>query len=278
MSPKGKTVRKVVIGAAGRGTRFLPITSVIPKEMLPIIDRPLLEYVLEEAIVSGIEEIILVISKSKKFLLDYLKSSKVLPKNINVKVLYQNDEVYGDAVPVLLASKYLTNEPFLVLWADSFGLKKYSRVENLLKAYKKYAKPIISLIPISPEETFLYAVPDVDRKDGKIIIKRLLEKPGLNAPSLFAAPNGFILEPSIFKYLKSLSPNPRSGELSLIDAIDNFCRENLVYGLVFDKPFFEAGNKVDYVKTTVGVALEREDINENVRKKLSLYCSFLPPK
>lgn len=264
----GKKVRKILIAAAGRGTRLLPITSAVPKEMLPVIDKPVFQYVLEEALVAGIEEVILVINKQKKVLLEYIKNGdspnfKQLLKKIKLRVVYQKGKLYGDAVPVMAAKKFLQDGPFLVLWADSFSLPKYSRIKKMIDSYKRYGASVLSLIPIAKQQTNLYAVPQIEGKNKDVvIIKRLLQKPGpKRAPSLLSAPNGYILNPDIFNYLKNFKPNSQ-GELTLIDAIDLYCQDKDVYGVIFRKPFYDAGNRVDYVKATLGVALERPDLKK----------------
>lgn len=268
-----KNVKKLVVAAAGNGTRLLPITSVVPKEILPIIDKPLIQYVLEDNLANGIEELILVISKNKELLLDYLEntSSKELKDLINkikITIVYQQEAgKYGDAVPIMAAESHL-DEPFLVAWSDSFSLRKDDRIKDLLLTYKNYQRPVISLIPISQRETKLYAIPKIQSiKKSVGVVERLLEKPGPEqAPSLFGAPNGFILEPDIFPYLKKLKPNNK-GEYSLIDAIDAYCQENLIYGNVFNSPFFEAGNKVDVIKSVQAIANYREDLKELLKRR-----------
>lgn len=263
-----KYVKKLVVPAAGRGTRLLPITSVLPKEILPIIDKPMIQYVLEESLERGIEELILVINPKKKLLLTYLENTssqeiKTLLKKIKMTVVYQEENgKYGDAVPIIAAAEHLS-EPFLVSWADSFSLKKDGRIKKLLDTYAIYQKPVISLIPISKSGTIIYAVPKIKKVKSEIcIIERLLEKPGPNdAPSLLGAPSGFILEPDIFRSLIKLKPN-KKGEYSLIDAIDDYCQSSVVYGRIFKKPFFEVGNKVDMIKTISQIGKFREDLKD----------------
>lgn len=263
----GKKVKRVLIAAAGKGTRLAPITSVLPKEILNIIDKPTLHYVFEENIVPGIEEVILVTNQTKSILLDYLKNGsstefQEIMNNIKLTVIYQDGEKYGDAIPIMCAQKYLEDEPFLVAWADSFSLRNYSRIDKLLDTYQKHQKPVISLIPITKYETSIYAVPNIKRTLRKdlIVMDRLLEKPGPGkAPSLLGAPNGFILEADIFPYLHRLKPN-KKGEYSLIDGIDFYCQNNPLLGLVSSHPFFEAGNKKDMIKTILKMSFVRDDL------------------
>lgn len=266
-------VKKIVVAAAGKGTRLLPITSVLPKEILPIVDKPVIQYVLEEGIVDGIEELVLVISKKKELLLNYLENTtsgelKDLIKNVKITIVYQQEGgKYGDAVPIMAAADHLKDEPFLVAWSDSFSLRQDGRIRELLATYQTYQKPVISLIPISERETSLYAVPEIKNiKKSVGEVKRLLEKPGPErAPSLVGAPNGFVLEPEIFLYLNNLTPN-KKGEYSLIDAIDVYCQEKMVYGRIFKGPFFEAGNKADVIATVSRIAEYRDDLKELQQK------------
>ena len=269
-----KTVKKLVVAAAGRGTRLLPITSVLPKEILPIVDKPVFQYVLEEGIADGIKELVLVISREKELLLKYLENTvsgdfRSLLRRIKITIVYQKEGgKYGDAVPIMAAMDHLEDEPFLVAWSDSFSLRKDGRVKELLDTYQSYQKPVISLIPITQRETSLYAVPKISKVAKSIVmIERLLEKPGSkDAPSLFGAPNGFVLEPDVFSYLRQLKPN-KKGEYSIIDAIDAYCQENLVYGKIFRGPFFEAGNKADVIKTVSRIAYYREDLKKMIKER-----------
>lgn len=265
-----KQLRKVLVAAGGLGTRFLPITTSVPKEMFPLIDKPVIQYVLEEALVNGIEELILVLSKDKNSLLDYLKNSKDkdfqnLLKNIKITSVYRKENSpLGNGMPLLDFRKYIDNEPFLVLWGDSFGLRKHKRIERMLKLYSKFHRPIICFIPFFERARYLYAVPKVEQfSKDLLIVKRIFEKPGrkkIVSPYVFA--NGYLLEPDIFPYLEKLKCN-KKGEIVLEDAIDAYCQKNLVYGMVFRKPLFEAGNKIDYIKSSLKLLLYRKDLKES---------------
>lgn len=262
-----KSVKKVVIAAAGLGTRFLPVTAKLPKELLPIIDKPTIQYVLEEALISGIEEIILVINHKKKILQDYLKSSqdskfRKLLNQVKLRIVFQDSEYYGTGAPLLATRNYVGEEPFIYLFADSFSLGKYGRIQGLIKAYGKLQTPIISLIPCSENSTSIYGIAQVQKLvDNIVIVKKLVEKPKQKlTPPIFAAPNGYLLTPGVFGYLDKINLE-ENGELAT--NLPEFCQENLVHGVIFDSPFFEAGNKVDFVKTQLKMLFEREDLNES---------------
>lgn len=272
---------KVVVAAAGIGSKFFPLATRLPKEMFPVIDKPVLQYVIEEALHPGIDEIILVINKNKKMLFDYLLLNtspefQKLLKGIKLTVTYQTGNKYGDAIPILCAEKYVKNLPFLVLWADCFSLRKFSRIKELLRIYEKYKKPAVSFVPISAEQTaYSAAVPRIKRVNGNLItFDRMFKNPGpIHAPALLTAPSGFILEPEIFNYIKNLKSN-KTGEYCLIDAIDDYCKKNLMYGLIFKKPFFEAGNPKDLIKTIMRIPFYRDDLKD-IKKEIVKFSKMV---
>lgn len=264
-----KRVKKVLVAAGGLGTRFLPISSTLAKEMFPLIDKPVIQYVLEECLVNGIEELILVISKEKKVLLDYLKNSKdiefqKLLKRVKITFLYRKDSFpLGNGIPLLDFKKHIKDGPFLVLWGDSFGLRKHRRIEKMLKLYSKLQRPIICFIPFFERARFLYAIPEIKQvSKNLLIIKRIFEKPGKKKiASPYAFGNGYLMEPDLFPYLERLKPN-KKGEIVLEDAIDSYCQNNLVYGMVFREPLFEAGNKIDYIKSSLRLLLYKKELKK----------------
>ncbi len=276
----GKKVRTIVIAAAGVGSRFSPLAPILPKEMFPIIDKPVIQYVIEEANVSGINEIIIVINKNKQILVDYLlknDSFRKTLKNTSIKFVHQEGQHYGDAIPIISAEKFLKKEPFLVLWADSFSLPKFERIKNLIRIYDKYQKSVVSFIPISVEQTaYSAAVPRIKRVNGNLItFDRIFKNPGpIHAPALLTAPSGFILEPEIFLHLHKLEPN-KQGEYCLINAIDSYCKKHLTYGLIFKKPFFEAGNPKDLIKTIIKIPFYRDDLKDIAKEIKSINITNL---
>ncbi len=264
-----KKVKKLVLAASGFGTRFLPITTSLPKEMFPIIDKPVFQYVLEEGLIKGIEELILVVSKDKWILLDYIKRSKdknfqKLLKSVKITIVYRKPELLGNAAPVLSAKKYLKDDPFVVLWADSFGLRKDNRIGKMLSTYLTVQKPVVCLFPFFERARYIYAVPKVEKvSKDLLIVKRIFEKPGnkkIASPYCFG--NGYLLEPNIFDYIERLKPTEK-GELVLEEAVDAYCQKNLTYGMVFRDEFFEAGNKQDFIKTSLKLLLYREDLKDS---------------
>lgn len=264
-----KEVTKIVIAAAGLGTRFTPTTHVIPKELFPLINKPVIHFVLEEALTPNIKEVVLVINNKKDSVVEYLKnhagdlSDKLKKKTITV--VYQDMSKYGDAIPILNARKHLENSVFLVLWSDFFSLKKYKRISNLYDIYKKYQKPVASFIPITAKQTSASAaVPRIKRVNGNLItFDAITKNPGpIHATSLLTAPSGFIFNSEIFNYLDKIKPN-KAGEFCIIDAIDDYSRNKLAYGVIFKKPYFETGNPTDFIKSILKLTFYEEDFREN---------------
>lgn len=275
----GRIVRKVVIAAAGQGTRLQPITSVLPKEILPVVDRPVFQYVLEEAIAPGIEEVILVIKPKKRILLDYINSSsslefKQLIRQVKLTVVYQLDTSYGTGAALMAAKPYLKDEPFLMLFADSFSPKQFQRIPGLITAYLKYQQPVISLMIVSAPDTYTYGIVQVKPVKGNLVrIERFWEKPGpkILPPPFYAAPNGYILTSDIF----SLIGLDQSGELDV--NIASYCQERLVYGVVFDGPYFEVGNRTDLIKSTGKMPFYRSDLT-NIQLEIRSFMKKLAHK
>lgn len=262
-----KSLKKVVICAAGKGTRMLPITSVIPKEMLPIINKPVIQYVLEEAIVPGIEEVILVINSRKSIILKYIKSSNSgefnkLMRKINLKIVYQQRGCYGSACPLVAAQKYLENDPFLVLFADSFGMREHSRIEDMIKVYSEHGNSVICLVPATERHKKIYGIAKIKNRNGMVVVKNIIEKPGRSVSgSIFAAPNGYLLTKGFFSSIKSLKPG-KGEELGLPNAVNHYCKKNIVQGAIFEGPFFEVGNRLDFVDTQVRMSAYNKGVRE----------------
>ncbi len=260
-----KYIRKAVITAAGKGTRFFPISREIPKEMLFIIDRPVIEYVIDEILSTDVDEIIVVTTRKKKQLIQYLKelhksTSKGKFKDIELKFCYQTGDKYGDAIPVLSARKFVGDEPFLLHFGDSFSLGNFHRLNNLIKLYEDTKKNVVSLIPISKEQTKIYAVPRIlGNNQGKFLINGIKKSPGPGkATSYFGAPNGFVLKPEIFQFMDQIKPF--KGEYSLISALNLAAKKETLIGQVFLQPFFEAGNMEDFAKSTIELSALRSKI------------------
>ena len=269
-------IRKVVILAAGRGTRLLPITSVVAKELLPIIDTPVIEYVLQEAIIPGVEEVILVTNKQKTSLVEYLStggspSLKKLIENVSLRVVYQEERTsdYGTGAGLLSVIDEVKGAPFSLIFADSFGLQKDKRIEEMADLFEKFGIPIVSLIPIKQEQLQTYGIPiTTTRDDGQIRITEILEKPAhFSSPEPMATPGAFILTPDIVSYVEKVNRDA-NGEIPFSIALSDYCKEHEVIGHLFKGHFFEAGNRADFAKSVIEMSLLRDDTANSVRTLL----------
>lgn len=259
-------VTTIVVLAAGKGTRLYPFTSVIPKELFPIVDRPVIQYVLEEAIVPGIREVVLVVNAQKRLVVDYLRSNnsrefQKLLAGVTLTIVNQPNGSYGSGAALLAAREHLSDGPFLVLFGDSFGLRQDGRVPSLLKTHQMYRSPVVSLIRISERGLSLYGIPKIKKKMGnKVIIEGIVEKPGpAFKGELLAAPNGYIVTLEVFSYLEALRP-AESGEVSFPESLSFYQGKTTVYGDIFEGPFFEAGNPEDVIQSTLEMARHRPDL------------------
>ncbi len=285
-----KKITKVVIPAAGFGTRFLPQTKAMPKEMLPVVDKPVIQYVVEEAVESGIEDVIIVTGYSKRAIEDHFDTPNAeLVRNLEQgKKFKMLDEVraiselanfiyirqkgpYGNATPIKSAKHLLSEEPFLVLWGDDFIWAKPHRAQQMIDAYNKYEATILCGIKTDKkEDTERYAyVKGNELGNGVWKVEELIEKPGLDkAPSNLAIVSGYVLTPDIFNILDSQKPG-RGGEYYLPEAIDILAKKHPVYAIeIQNGKYYDTGNKFEYMKTVVERALEHPDINGEFRKFL----------
>lgn len=282
-------ITKAVIPAAGFGTRFLPQTKAMPKEMLPIVDKPVIQYVVEEAIGAGIEDIVLVTGWHKRAIEDHFDYPFELEKRLEewgkpelidsvrriadlANFIYIRQKgPYGNATPIKSVEHLMKDDPFLVLWGDDFVLAKPSRAQQLINAYQKYEATILCGIrtnDVNNEERYAY-VDGVDLGNGVWKVNRLIEKPGRGkAPSNLAVVSGYLLTPDIFPILKTQKPG-RGGEYYLPEAIDALAMQHPVYAVeIQNGKYYDTGNKLEYMKTVVDLALQHPEINGEFRKYL----------
>ncbi len=281
----------MVIPAAGWGTRFLPQTKAIPKEMLPVIDKPVIQYVVEEAVDSGIKDIIIVTGWQKRAIEDHFDRSFELEKYLesvgktrelnqikeiaglaNFIYIRQKSEQYGNAIPILMTEAVIGNEFFAVLWGDEFIAAHPPRLKQMLEIYKKYKGAVISAVELTTEDQFSrYGIPEIELIEENVFkIKKIVEKPGSEkAPSKFASHGGYILPPEIFKIIKNLKPG-KGGEIWLVDAINELISQNYpVYGCeIKNGKYYDTGNKLEYLKTVVDFALSSPDFSKELRQYL----------
>jgi len=283
-----KKITKVVIPAAGFGTRFLPQTKAMPKEMLPIVDKPVIQYVVEEAIDSHVENIIIITGSNKRAIEDHfdvpsedliknliagkkmhlLKEIEKISKMANFIYIRQKG-LYGNGTPVLTAEPAIEDEPFAVLWGDEFIYSKPPRLQQMIKVYEKLGGIIISGVKIEKKEDLKrYGIADLTHIENNVYkINKIVEKPGPDeAPSDIATHGGYILPPEIFSALKQIKPG-KGGEIWLTDAINFLKKEGLpVYTVVIENgKYYDTGNKFEYLKTVIEFALTHEEINGDFR-------------
>jgi len=288
-----KKIRKAVIPAAGFGTRFLPQTKAMPKEMLPIVDKPVIQYVVEEAVESGVKDIIVVTGALKRAIEDHfdvpnadlirnleaggkhhlLEEINKLSEMANFIYIRQKGP-YGNGTPVLSAEPAIEDEPFAVLWGDEFIYSKPPRLAQMKKVYEKYGGIVISGVKIEKKEDLSrYGIADLEPVEGEgnvYKIKAIVEKPHPDeAPSNIATHGAYILPPEIFGALKRLTPG-KGGEIWLVDAINLLRNEGFpVYAVEIENgKYYDTGNKIEYLKTMVEFALQHPDVNGAFRKFL----------
>lgn len=284
-------ITKVVIPAAGFGTRFLPQTKAMPKEMLPIVDKPVIQYVVEEAVESGIQDVVIVTGSSKRAIEDHfdnpnqdlvsnlkmgnkedlLAKTKAIADMANFIYVRQKGP-YGNGVPVLAAESIVGNEPFAVLWGDEFIYSKPPRLKQMIDAYAKYPGIVISGVRIEKKEDVKrYGIADVTQVDGNVYkINKIVEKPNPeDAPSNLATHGAYILPPEIFHALKNITPG-KGGEIWLTDAINYLHEQGVpVYAVEIENAhYYDTGNKLEYMKTVLDFALKHDEIGEDFKAYL----------
>ena len=291
-----KKIRKAVIPAAGFGTRFLPQTKAMPKEMLPIVDKPIIQYIVEELVNAGIEDIVIVTGYHKRTIEDHFdKPSMELIENLRMggpkklPLLQEIEKIsemanfiyvmqkgpYGNGTPLLNVRELIGDEPFIYAWSDDFvKAEPVSRFQQLINAYQEYECSVLTAVKVTHNS-------DYDRygfaggkkiKEGIIDVDTIIEKPGKdNAPSDFATVSGFVLTPDIFGYLDIALANLREGdELWYNDALKLMLEDGKKVKACVIKGgrYYDTGNKLEYLKTVVEFALEHPDINGSFRKFL----------
>ena len=288
-----KKIRKAVLPVAGFGTRFLPATKATPKEMLPIIDKPLVQYAVEEAIKIGIEEIIFITNPSKYSIKNHFDKSLLLEEKLiksgkfdfveklnpsefnDIKFTYVNqDEQKGLGHAILLAEDFINNEPFAVLLPDDLFLSEKSCLMQLDEVYRQTNGSVIAVNKIDADNIHKYGVIKPGLVNSRAIqVVDIVEKPKYeDAPSDIAVCGRYILNSSIFKYLNITSPD--SGEeIQLTDAIKLMLKDESVYACVYEGEKFDCGSKKGFVEATLAIALRdpeiKDEIKDLIRKQLN---------
>ncbi|MCA0756498.1 UTP--glucose-1-phosphate uridylyltransferase GalU [Paenibacillus sp. N4] len=281
-------VRKAIIPAAGLGTRFLPATKAMPKEMLPIVDKPTIQYIVEEAVESGIEDIIIVTGKGKRAIEDHFDNSFELEQNLlekgKIELLNEvqksskmvdihyirQKEARGLGHAIWCARKFIGNEPFAVLLGDDIVQAKKPCLKQLIEQYDRYTSSVIGVQCVPENEVSRYGVVDGKEINNRLFsVSGLVEKPKKeDAPSTIAIMGRYILSPSIFKILENQQPGA-GGEIQLTDAIAQLNRMETVYAYDFEGIRYDVGEKLGFIKTQLEFALQREELREDLLQYLS---------
>jgi len=280
-------VRKAVITAAGWGTRFLPITRSQPKEMLPLVDKPLIQYCVEEAVSSGIEQIILITALGKRAIEDYFDRSfeleYVLEQKGETKLLQEMRELsnlvdicyirqkeqLGLGHAILTAKGIITEEPFAVLLPDDIIDSEVPVLKQMIEVYEQYETNVVAVEPISSEQTIKYGIIEPKRISGHIYqVLSLAEKPEpAEAPSNLGVVGRYILMPQIFDALE-VTPPGKNQEIQLTDALQLLLKQQPIYACEFEGVRYDAGTPLGWLKATVAFALKHPDIGQELREYL----------
>ena len=290
-----KKIRKAVIPSAGFGTRFLPQTKAMPKEMLPLVDKPVIQFVVEELVDAGITDIILVTGYHKRTIEDHFDAaSKDLVENLKAGgekkkplldqvegisrlanfVYVRQKGPYGNGTPLLNVRHLIGNEPFIYTWSDDFILANPSRFKQMIEIYERYEAPVLAGVRAKTDEDYdRYGFAGGDSiEDGLIEVDSLIEKPGKEAaPSDLATVSGFIFTPDIFNYLDKVLENLKEGEEFYYNQALKLMLEDgkkLLAAEIKGGKFYDTGNKLEYMKTVVEFALTHPDIRDDFSKFL----------
>ena len=283
-----KRIRKAVIPAAGYGTRFLPVTKAIPKEMIPIVDKPVIQYIVEEALQSGIEEILIITGHGKRAIEDHFDTNIDLElqlrqqgkdqllhlvqdiSSINIHYIRQKHmRGLGDAIRC--AESFIDNEPFAVLLGDDVVYNpEQPALKQMMDAFSRLGAPMLGCQEVPQELVSRYGIVQGQPTDDDRVVKLIdmVEKPAVDeAPSRLAALGRYILTPDIFEILRRVQPG-KGGEIQLTDALRLMADREAVYAYTFSGRSYDTGNKLGFLKATVEYALRREDLGEAFREYL----------
>ncbi len=288
MSSTVKRVRKAVIPAAGLGTRFLPATKSTPKEMLPVVDKPSIQYVVEEAVAAGLTDILIITGRNKRAIEDHFDRNFELEHLLEAGERYellnvvqassdlgdihyvrQRDPLgLGHAVSV--ARMHVGDEPFAVLLADDIMVDNAALLTSMLEVHERYGRSVLALLEVPPEEISSYGCVDTRSRDGDLVeVQGIIEKPpAAEAPSNLAVFGRYVFTPDIFDALDRITPG-RGGELQLTDAIALLLKEQTVYGRTFTHGRHDIGQRLGFLRANVELALARDDLGPQVREMLA---------
>ena len=275
-------VRKAIIPAAGLGTRFLPATKAQPKEMLPIVDKPTIQYIIEEAVASGIEEILIITGRNKKSIEDHFDKSVELEMElekagkqemlemvreisdmVNIHFIRQK-EPRGLGHAIHCAKSFVGNEPFAVMLGDDVVDSEVPCLKQLIDCFNEYKTTILGVQTVSPENVNKYGIIDGIPIENRVYkVKRLVEKPSIEeAPSNIAILGRYIITPQIFEILENTKPG-KGNEIQLTDALETLIKNEAMYAYDFEGRRYDVGDKLGFLEATVEFALKREGLRED---------------
>lgn len=281
-------ITKAIIPVAGLGTRFLPLSKVVAKELWPLVDKPVIQYIVEEAKASGIKEIMFVTKGERDAVLDYFKRNQkieeLLKERKKDRLLAELERLaelcdglsfshapqkkpLGDGHAILQAQKWAGNDPVAVLWADDVVESVEPCLLQLSKIFETCQKPVLALYRLPAEQLPFYGVADVEKIANRLFkLKKVIEKPALNeAPSDLAVVGKYILTPEVFAYLKKAKPSSR-GEIILADVLDKMLGEGkLIYGYEFKGKWLECGNKAAWLRSSFYLARKHPEFGPGLK-------------
>ncbi|MCD8909542.1 UTP--glucose-1-phosphate uridylyltransferase GalU [Staphylococcus gallinarum] len=278
-------IKKAIIPAAGLGTRFLPATKAMPKEMLPILDKPTIQYIVEEAVAAGIEDIIIVTGKHKRAIEDHFDNQKELemildekgkedllkdvqyPSNLANMFYVRQKEQKGLGHAIWTAKQFIGEEPFAVLLGDDIVQSETPAIKQLMNQYDKTGKSIIGVQQVEENETHRYGIVDpLESTEGLFSVEKFVEKPKEGtSPSNLAIMGRYVLTPDIFNYLEKQEIGT-GGEIQLTDAIEYLNNDDCVYAYDFEGDRYDVGEKTGFVKTTIQFALNDDEMYDDIAK------------
>ncbi|WCM14584.1 UTP--glucose-1-phosphate uridylyltransferase GalU [Priestia filamentosa] len=282
-----KTIKKAIIPAAGLGTRFLPATKAMPKEMLPIVDKPTIQYIVEEAVASGIEDIIIVTGKGKRAIEDHFDYAPELEQNLlekgkmeilekvrqssNVDIHYiRQKEPKGLGHAVWCARNFIGNEPFAVLLGDDIVEAETPSLRQLIEQYEETLSSVIGVQTVREDQTHRYGIVDPSYNKGRRYeVNNFVEKPAPGtAPSNLAIMGRYVFTPEIFKFLEEQEIGA-GGEIQLTDAIQKLNAIQRVFAYDFEGKRYDVGEKLGFIQTSVEFALQHEDLKNELLQYLT---------
>lgn len=278
-----KTVKKAIIPAAGLGTRFLPATKSQPKEMLPIVDKPTLQYIIEEAINSGIEEILIITGRNKKSIEDHFDKSvelelelqqkgktemlemvQEISNMVNIHYIRQK-EPKGLGHAIHCAKSFIGDEPFAVLLGDDIVDSDTPCLKQLIDTYDEYKTSILGVQEVAKEDTNKYGILDCKYIEDRVYkVKDMIEKPNIEeAPSNIAILGRYIITPAIFEILENQAPG-KGGEIQLTDALKTLASHEAIYAYNFEGRRYDVGDKLGFLEATIDFALKKESLKDGL--------------